>query len=173
MRRSSTIVLLFIALFAAATFRSASADDSMSSGSSMGLPKNHQYLIGTWTCDVQLAAMGGQGPTTDHGTMSIALSPNMTLHSHVVAKDYMSDSYQGYDGKTKTHWIASSDTQCNSTLETSTNGLVFTGTTWQAGSATPTRDTQSKVSDTKIRDVTELKMNGKWSKIADVVCNKG
>jgi len=173
MRRSSTIICVCIAAFSIATFRSASADDSMSSGSTMGLPKDHQYLIGTWTCDVQLAAMGGQGPTTDHGTMTIALSPSMTLHSHVVAKDYMSDSYQGYVTKTKTHWIASSDTQGNTTLETSMNGSVFTGTTWQAGAATPTRDTQSKISDTKIHDVTEFKMNGKWSKLADVVCTKG
>jgi hypothetical protein len=173
MHRSPFIVSLCAAAIVMASIGSASADNSMSSGSMAGLPKDHQYLIGTWTCAVQLAAMQGQPASTDHGAMSIGMAPNMSLNFHIVAKDYRSDEYEGYDSKTKTHWATTADSQGDATLETSTDGVVFTGTTWQAGTSTPARDTQTKISDTKIRDVTELKMNGKWTKVADAVCTKG
>lgn len=173
MLRTSTIVLLCAAFAGIASIGSAAADDSMSSGSMAALPKNHQYLIGTWSCDAHLAAMEGQPAMTDHGTMTIAVAPSLTLHFQVVAKDYMSDSYQGYNAKTKTHWWATTNIQGNATLETSTDGVVFTGTNWQGATATPVRDTQSKISDTKIRDVSEIKLHGKWLKSADVTCTKG
>jgi hypothetical protein len=171
MRRLLTAVLFCAASAVLVTARSVSADDSMSSGSA-SLPKNHQYLIGTWNCTVKLAAMEGQPAMTDHGVLTFSISPNMTLHSHVAAKDYMSDSYQGYDSKTKTHWLDSADAFGNVTLETSKDGMVFTGTSWQGGTSTPVRDTQSKISDTKIRDVTDEKENGKWMQLADAVCTK-
>ena len=171
MRRLSTIVLICVAATVVATMRSVSADNSMMSSGTM-MPKDHMYLIGSWTCSVALAAMMGEPAMTDHGTMTISASPGMTLHTHVTAKDYMSDSYEGYDMKTKTHWLSTTDIQGNTVLEMSTDGTVFTGTTWRAATATPTRDTQTKLSDTKIRDVTEIKENGKWTKIADAVCTK-
>ena len=172
MRRLPTAVLFFIGVVALATLRSVSvsADDSMSSGS---IPTSHQFLLGTWNCTVNLAAMQGQPATTDHGAMTISTAPYMTLHSHVSAKDYNSATYQGYDTKTKTHWLNTVDTIGEVTIETSTDGTVFTGTTWQGGTATPTRDTQTKISDTKIRDVTEIKPKDTWTKLADAVCTKG
>jgi hypothetical protein len=171
MRRLPTIVLFCIALAAVATLQSVSADSSsMSSGSS--IPKNHQYLLGNWTCTVNLAAMEGQPAMTDHAAMTISMAPSMTLHSHVAAKDYMSDTYEGYDMKTKTHWLNTADTVGDVTVETSMDGTVFTGTTWAGGTATPTRDTQTKVSDAKIRDITETKEKGKWTTLADAVCTK-
>jgi len=173
MRRFSlAVALVCVAAAAIAAARSASADSSMGSASMSGLPKNHQYLIGDWSCDAHIAAMQGQPAMTTHGTMTIALGPTMTIHSHVAAKDYASDSYQGYNAKTKTHWLNSTDSQGASTVETSMDGMVFTGTTWQGGTSTPTRDTQTKISDTKIHDLTELKMNGKWTTLADVTCTK-
>jgi hypothetical protein len=171
MRKLLASVLFCFAVAALATLRSVSADDSMSN-STAAMPKSHQYLIGEWNCTVNLAAMEGQPATTDHGAMTISTSPSMTLHSHVAAKDYMSDSYQGYDAKTKTHWLNTTDTMGLVTMETSKDGMVFAGTTWEGGHGIPTRDTQTKISDTKIRDVTELQQNGKWTQIADTVCTK-
>ena len=171
MRRLLTYVLLCVAIGVVGLVRSASADDSMMSGS-MGIPKDHAYLLGNWNCTVNLPAMMGHGAEVDHGAMTISVSPMMTLRSHVDAKDYMSDSYEGYDMKTKTHWLTTSDTTGQVTSETSVDGKTFTGTTWGDGAATPIRDVQTKLSDTKIRDITTLKMNGSWSMLADATCIK-
>lgn len=172
MRRLLTVLLLCAAAAALTVPRSASADNSMSSSSTLSMPPSHMYLIGTWNCSVKLAAMQGQPAMTDTGVMTIAVSPSMTLHSHVAAKDYMSDTYQGYTAKTKTHWLNTSDTVGEVTVETSKDGIVFTGTTLQGATSTPTRDTQTKISDTKLRDITEIKGDGKWTQIADAVCTK-
>ena len=117
--------------------------------------------------------MQGEPASTDHGVLTISMSPGMTIHSHVAAKDFMSDTYQGYNAKTNTHWLSTSDVFGDATLETSTDGSVYTGTTWQGAMVTPTRDTYSKISETKIRDFTEIKQNDKWAQLADTICTKG
>ena len=171
MRRLLTFMGLGVFISTLVVARSVSADDSMMSGSA-AIPKDHAFMLGTWNCAVQLSAMGGQPATTDHGVMTISVSPMMSLHSHVAAKDYMSDSYEGYTMKTKTHWLTTADTTGQVSSETSTDGKTFTGTTWQGGGATAIRDVQTKLSDTKIRDITSLKMNGTWSTLADATCTK-
>lgn len=172
MRKLLTSVFFCIAIVALATVRSVSAGDSTSSGSMGAMPKSHQYLIGEWTCSVDLAAMEGQPAMTMSGKMTIEPSAAMTLHSRVTGKGYMSDTYEGYDPKIKIHWLNTADTTGAVTAETSKDGIVFTGMTWEGGQGIPTRDTQTKISDTKIRDLTELKKNGTWSKLADAVCTK-
>ena len=172
MRKLPTVLLFCLCLAAVATMRAVSADNSMSGSGPTMMPKSHQYLIGTWDCTVKLAAMEGQPAMTDHGTLTIAMAPTMTLHSHVVAKDYMSDTYQGYNVKTKTHWLSTADTTGAVAYETSKDGMAFTGTTWDDGKIVPTKDTQTKMSDTKIRDITQIEQNGTWTQLADAVCIK-
>lgn len=171
MRRSLTLFLLCLVAVVTGFVRAASADQSMMS-SSTGIPKDHAFLLGTWNCSVKLPAMMGHPASVDHGVMTISVSPMMSLHSHVAAKDYMSDSYEGYDMKTKTHWLTTADTTGQVSSETSTDGKTFNGTTWSGGSASSIRDVQTKISDTQIRDVTSLKVNGAWSTLADATCTK-
>lgn len=174
MRRLPAVVSFCIVLSAVAalTTQSVSADNSMMSGPST-MPKDHQYLIGTWNCTVKLAAMMGQPAQTVTSGMTIEMAPGMTVHSHVSSKGYFSDTYQGYDMKTKTHWLTTADVLGNAALETSKDGMIFNGTTWGMSGTTPTRDTYSKLSNTKIEDVTTLKLSGKWTQIADATCTKG
>lgn len=170
MRKLMIFVLFCVAMALAVTLRPVAAGDSSSEMSSM--PPSHNYMLGTWDCTVKLAAMAGNPATTDHGKLTVSVAPAMTLRSHVQAKDYMSDGYEGYDSKTKTHWITNADTTGIVSLETSKDGKVFIGTSWEVGTATPTRDTRSMISQTKIRDITELEENGKWSQIANTICTK-
>jgi hypothetical protein len=174
MRRLLTVVAFCVVLAAVAalTTQSVSADNSMMSGSTM-MPKDHQYLIGTWACSVKLGAMMGQPAQTVTSGMSIEMSPGMTVHSHVSSKGYYSDTYQGYDMKTKTHWLTTADVLGNAALETSKDGMVFNGTSWGISGTASIRDNYSKVSNTKIEDKTTLKLGGKWTQVADATCTKG
>lgn len=171
MRRLATFVLSCATVLAAVSMRSVLADEPMMSGGA-SIPKDHQYMLGTWQCTVHLPAMQGHPASVDHGTMTVSVSPMMTLHAQVVAKDYMSDSYEGYDMKTKTHWETTGDTTGQVASESSKDGKVFTGTTWSSGTATPIRDVETKVSDTQWHDVTSLQMNGTWAVLADSMCTK-
>ena len=129
MHRLPTIVFVCVLAAAAASIKMVSADDSMTSGPSM--PNDHDYLLGNRNCTVSLAAMEGHAAMTDHAAMSITAAPDMTLRSHVAAKDYMSDSYEGYDVKTKTHWLTTADTVGDVISENSKDGKVFVGTSWK------------------------------------------
>lgn len=170
MRKSLAVVLSCVV--AAASGAAARGDNSMSPSSMTMMPKNHMYLLGTWQCRVKLAAMDGGPEQTVSSTLTIDVSPSMTLHSHVSSKQYGSDTYQGYDPKTKTHWMALADTLSNAGYETSKDGVVFVGNEWGNSGTIPVRDTQTKISDTKIRDVTEFKIKGKWTQLADITCTK-
>ncbi len=160
MRRLVTVVLFCVcgALATSSGVLSASADNTTSMGSMTAMPKSHQYLLGVWQCTVHLAAMGGEPATTDHGTLTISMAPGNTIHWHVGASDYMSSSYEGYDVRSKTHWLNTVDTTGVVTAETSKDGMVYTGTSLEGGKSTPTRDTQTKISDTEIRDITEIQV---------------
>ena len=136
------------------------------------IPADHSMYVGDWTCAVKLAAMEGMPSSTDTGAMTISMSPGQTMHSHVTAKDYMSDSYEGYNQSTKTFWISTADTIGDTTFETSTDHMVYTGTTWDHGRSNEARDTRSVLSGGRLRDITSLKMNGKWVQIADATCTK-
>lgn len=175
MRRSMTSVgilsVLAAAVIVAAPSASASAGNSMpSSSGSMG--SHMAYLIGSWNCTVKLSAMMGNPASTDHGTMTFAMTPHQTIHAHVAAADYAQDAYYGYDPKTKTHWTTAADTEGVIAVETSKDGVTFTGTSMQGGTSTPTRDTFTHPSASTIRDLTELEMSGKWATLADSLCTK-
>jgi hypothetical protein len=174
--RGSTSSVGILSFFAAAivvtaSSVSASAGNTMPSSShSMG--DHMAYLIGSWKCDVALSAMMGNPATTDHGTLTFAMSPQQTIHSHVAAADYAQDAYYGYDAKTKTHWMSSADTGGVIVTETSKDGITFTGSSMAEGRSAPTRDTFTHPTATTIRDITELEQGGKWSKLADAQCTK-
>ena len=165
MRKS--LVALTVAA-AAASFATASGTTAYAHN---GAPD--PWLIGTWNCSVTIPASPGYPARTDHAPMTITEALDTTMHFHVGAADYISDSYDGYDKKTKTYWNVASDSTGISTFETSKDGSVFEGTSSQVGDKTTTRDTfTADASHTRIRDVSELLLHGTWTKVSDVVCTK-
>lgn len=181
MRGSTRGSVSFVAVLAAvaasvilsAPSASVSADSSMSSSSSgAAMGDRMAYLIGSWNCTVALSAMMGNPASTDHGKLTFSMTPNKTIHSHVAAADYAQDSYYGYDAKTKTHWMASADTQGVIVTETSKDGVTFTGNSMAGGMSTPTRDTFTHPSASTIRDVTQIEMKDKWTQLAIADCTK-
>ena len=165
MRRS--LVALTVAA-AAASFTAASATTAYAHNGETDL-----WIVGTWSCTATLLATPRYPARTDHGHLIVTQAPDMTMRFHFGAADYNSDSYQGYDKKTKTYWNISSDSTGVATFETSKDGTVFEGTSYQVGATTTTRDSfTGDASHTRIRDVSELMLGGTWTKVADVVCTK-
>lgn len=165
MRKS--LVALTVAA-AAASFATASGTTAYAHN---GAPD--PWLIGTWNCNVTIPASPGYPARTHHGLMVITDAPDVTMHFHVGAAGYNSDSYGGYDKKAKTYWNAASDSTGVATFETSRDGTVYMGTSSQVGNKTITRDTfTADAGHTRIRDITELLQGGAWKKVSDVVCTK-
>ena len=171
MRRSILFMGVLSAVLVATSSATVSADNSMSSsGGSMG--DHMAFLIGSWNCTVKLAAMMGNPAGTDHGVVTFAKSPGETIHAHTAAADYASDQYYGFNTKTKMHWTSATDTDGVQVFEISKDGVTFVGKSIADGMSTPTRDTFTHRSAAKIRDLTEIETNGKWSMLSDANCTK-
>ena len=173
MRRSILFIgVLSVILMVATVSSTVSADNSMSSSSGGSMGDHMAFIIGSWNCTVKLAAMMGNPAGTDHGVVTFSKSPGDTIHQHTAAADYAADQYYGYNVKTKTHWTSATDIGGTIVSETSKDGVTFTGTTYANGMSTPTRDTFTHPSASKIRDLTQIEMKGTWSMLADANCTK-
>jgi hypothetical protein len=131
-----------------------------------------RFLLGVWSCNVKLPSMTGGAPTMDTGSLSFEAAPGETIRAATRAKDYSADGYYGYDAKSKAWWSTGIDNSGNYWRESSKDGKVYLGTTRMAEIATPIRDTFTKFSASKIRDVTELQYKGMWITLADASCAK-
>lgn len=157
------------AALASVTSTASSADSTSSASAAM---PNRAFMLGTWDCTVRLAGMGGRSAITVRSTLTITSGPNGTQHTHISSQAYAGDNYEGFDTKNGVHWVNGADSVGAASFETSSDGIVFTGTTWENGAAMTTRDTRTRIGATKIRDISEVKANGKWSHLLDAVCYK-
>lgn len=172
MRRSILFIGVLSAILAVATSSATVSADSSMTSSSGSMGDHMAFLIGSWNCSVKLSAMMGNPAGTDHGVVTFSKSPGNTIHAHTAAADYASDQYYGFNPKTKTHWTSATDTGGALVSETSKDGVTFVGTTNADGMSTPTRDTFTHPSASKIRDLTEIEMKSTWSTLADATCTK-
>jgi hypothetical protein len=131
-----------------------------------------QYLIGSWTCTVKIAAMHGQPAATDHGVATYSVVPGNAIHSHVTASDYASDNYSGYVDQAKIYWMNAIDAYGTVSNETSTDGKVFSGWSTSEGTKSNIRDTFSHPTADATRDLQEVQTNGKWQTATDASCTR-
>jgi hypothetical protein len=131
-----------------------------------------QYLVGSWNCDVKIAAMPGQPAASDHGIVTYSVSPGNALHSHVTAKDYAADYYSGYGDKSKTFWMNTIDGYGNLSGETSKDGKVFTGSSMAGNNKTQIRDTFTRPTPSTTRDLQEFQTGGAWHTASDSTCTR-
>lgn len=172
--RNPLLLFFLCGVFALAVLpRSASADDRPSSDSTATIPKNEQYLIGMWKCDVTIPALNGRKGLTYHPAMTVSVAANMTLFIQFAAKQFTSASYLGYDMGSKTHWLTATDTVGELESLTSNDGIVYTGTSSELhGASVAVRATFTKLGNTKRREAVEIKERGKWTQAADIACTK-
>ena len=137
-----------------------------------GTMSSMQYLVGSWNCDVKVAASAAGPAGTDHGVVTYSVVPGNALHLHVTADDYAADSYSGYDEKTKTYWMSTIDAYGNASTETSADGKVFAGSSTGGGATTQIRDTFTRPASGTIRDLQEIQANGAWQTATDSTCTR-
>jgi hypothetical protein len=131
-----------------------------------------QFLVGSWNCDVKVAASASGPAGTDHGVVTYSVVPGNALHLHVTAADYAADSYSSYVEKTNTYWMSTIDAYGNASIETSADGKVFAGSSTGSGATTQIRDTFTRPSTGTIRDLQEFQTNGAWSTATDSTCTR-
>jgi hypothetical protein len=131
-----------------------------------------QFLIGSWTCTVKVAAMHGQPAATDHGVVTYSVVPGNAIHSHVTANDYASDYYSGYVDPAKIFWMNAIDAYGTVSSETSTDGKVFSGSSTSGGTKSNIRDTFSHPTPDATRDLQEVQTNGAWQTATDASCTR-
>lgn len=142
-----------------------SAPDSVLTGKMASM----QYLVGSWDCDVKVAASASGPAGIDHGVITYSVVPGNSLHSHVTAADYAADTYSGYSDKSKSFWLSYIDAYFNESGETSKDGKVFTGEGLNTGRI---RDTFSRPTPTTTRDLQESQTNGAWHTLSDSTCTR-
>jgi hypothetical protein len=131
-----------------------------------------QFLVGSWSCTVKIAAMHGQPAATYHGVVTYSVVPGNALHSQVTASDYASDNFSGYVEDAKLYWMNAIDAYGTVSNETSTDGKVFNGTSTGGGTKSTIRDTFSHPTSDTTRDVQEVQSNGEWQTATDAACKR-
>jgi hypothetical protein len=137
-----------------------------------GTMASMQFLVGSWNCDVKVAASASGPAGTDHGVVTYSVVPGNALHLHVAAADYAADSYSSYVEKTKTYWMSTIDAYGNASTETSTDGKIFAGSSTGSGATTQIRDTFSRPATGTIRDLQEFQTSGAWHSATDSTCKR-
>jgi hypothetical protein len=150
----------------------ASADMPPAQPALVGNMAAMQFLVGSWSCAVKLAAMQGQPARTDHGTVTYDVVPGNALHSHVTANDYASDNFSGYVDEAKIYWTNTIDAYGTVSSETSTDGKIFSGTSTGGGTTSQIRDTLTHPTSDTIRDVQEVQTKGAWQTATDASCTR-
>jgi len=168
MKKAITIVCLAAVLVALLTVEPSSAAAPALSGKMTKL----QYLIGAWSCQTKLPAMGKEPAGTHAGTISFEVEPGNTVGYDVSATAYSASGFLGYLAPKQVWWSSGSDNFGGVTFETSANGNVMTGMTYWGGKHISSRDTITKTSDTKYEDLFEIQQAGKWTLGADSLCTK-
>jgi hypothetical protein len=130
------------------------------------------YLVGTWDCAVNETMMNKQ----ENGTITWAIAPGNALSQTIVTPSFSSLGYIGYNAQTGKFFENTVTNMGGFSTQAADRGTpghtIFTGMASQNGQTAPNRDTDDRISDTKIHAVSEVNIGGKWTKVAEVTCNK-
>lgn len=168
MKKAITIVCLAAVLGALLSVEQSRAAAPALSGKMTKL----QYLVGTWSCQTKLPAMGKEPAGIHTGSISFEVEPGNTVGYDVSSLEYSAAGYLGYQEAKNLWWNSGSDNFGGVTFESGKNGNVMTGMTFFGGKHISSRDTITKTSNTKYEDLYEIQQGGKWTLGADSVCTK-
>ena len=135
-----------------------------------------QYLVGTWDCSVTEMQMTG-GTRQENATLTFAIVPGNALSQMINSPTFSSVGFIGFNTQTSQFFSNTVNSMGGISTQTATRPgspvrIVFTGTATQGGQSAPTRDTNDKISDTRIHGITEINVGGRWTKVADASCTK-
>ncbi|MDQ6781810.1 MAG: DUF1579 domain-containing protein [Candidatus Eremiobacteraeota bacterium] len=151
---------------------------SSMSSSGMHHPGDMSFLTGTWSCVAKMNAMPGSPAHTENDTMTFHPTMNgMWTSQTYVGKGYSGQAYWRWDKATNMLVSVSVDSFGGYGTSTSKgmmggNSMTMTGSMTYAGRSTASSDLLTRTSDTKMRHVGKVQMNGKWMQTDDTVCTK-
>lgn len=151
---------------------------SSMSGTSMHHPGDMGFLIGTWTCESKMEAMQGYPAHTETDTMTFQRVMNGAWMSQTyTGKGYSAQAYWRWDKAMNMLVSVSVDSFGGYGTSTSKgmmggNTMTMTGSMTYAGHSSASSDLLTHMSDTKMRHVGKVQMNGKWMQTDDTMCTK-
>ena len=134
-----------------------------------------QYLAGTWDCAVTATMPTGQSQQ-QNATLTMAVAPGNVLSQTISSPTFTLNGFFGYNAQLNKFFSNSVDNMGGVSTQTTVRGTpghtVWTGTSGQGGQTAPSRDTDDRISDTKIHHVGEINIGGNWTKVVDATCTK-
>ena len=146
--------------------------------------KELQYFVGTWQCEgTGFAFMG----TPQHKTTA-TVEASWTLNNYWLSLYYHENKtainaqpvavrvFWGWDEQVKKFASGSVDDMGTYEIQNSPgwegSKLTFNGDMHGGGTTMKVRDVFTKVSATKVEHMSEVDMNGKWTKLDEETCTK-
>ncbi len=170
------IVVAAFSMFAVAAYATTALSAPKPAPALTGPITKLQYLIGTWSCATKVAASPTMAASTHQGTIMFSVEPSNTVGYYLRSDMYSSGGYIGWMDSKKMWWSSSADNFGGVTNESGPDnagaGSTMTGTTIYQGQSMSSRDTITKISNTKYRDLYETQKGGAWSMGADSSCTK-
>lgn len=134
------------------------------------------YMIGSWSCLTKTPAADKMPAQTHKGTTTFGVATGNTLGFYIDSDQYAAGGFMGESQDKKSWWISTADAFGGATWETGKGGGTsvssMTGLSSYQGHTTPVRDTFTKISSTKYRDLYETQQKGQWMMGADSTCTK-
>jgi hypothetical protein len=134
-----------------------------------------QYLIGAWSCTTKLPAADKMPARKVKGTTQFYIGPSNTVEFYLESDGYASSGFLGLAPDKKTGLLSGADVFGGTTMESgerSGGSYQMAGTSAYQGQSTLVRETVTKLSDKKYRDLFESRKNGQWTLGADSTCTK-
>jgi len=132
----------------------------------------YSSLIGTtWNCKTTMTGMPAGMPSTANGTVTFDAVDPGTMHVHVAAARFASDSYFGYAATPGIFWSTSADSMGGTSSERSSDGKSYAGAGMMGGAAAQVTDTYNMMSATHTTVHSTMMVSG-HQQTSDSDCTK-
>ena len=124
------------------------------------------FILGSWSCAVT------SKPSAFNLGFFVTAAPDNALQISVRSPKVEGAGFFGYDSVSKQWWSAYTDNTGARYYQTSRDGITFDGTMTTRQRVVELRSTTTKLTETKIRTVTEERIKNAWVKSGDNTCTK-
>jgi hypothetical protein len=158
--KNSAMRLSYISLSAILCFSYAAAP-SQAADTLTGQMAGRNFLLGgSWNCTTAVPAIMSMAARTENLTLTFDVAPRNVMHVALAGTDERGDEYFGYSEQYKNYWSVSATSHAIHGFATSTDGKVYTGTSYLGTGSMDDSITYTKVSDTKTSVHEVLSGNG-------------
>lgn len=146
----------FQTILAALACLACAAQPACAADTLTGQMAGRNFLLGSsWNCITNVPSIMGMPARTDAMTVTFDVAPRNVLHVTLAGADYRGDEYFGYSDRSNNFWSTSASSHGIHTFATSTDGKIYSGTSYLGTGSMDDAVTYTKLSDTKtmVREV--------------------